>query len=263
MAPKKIVVVGASGTIGSHLVPFLKAKGYEVLTPKREDLLLLDGVEAVINLAGAPILQASKDKILKSRIDSTRRVVAAINRASPRPKLFINASAVGFYGNTGERIVTEAGPQGSGFLADVCHQWEEEAQKAEGSRVVLLRMSMVLSPNAKIVKAFRMGLGARLGSGEQWMSFIDIDDLLAAVEHAIQHEELQGPINLSSPNFLQNKDFTKALAKSLHRPAFFAIPAWFLRLALGKLADETVLTSQKIYPQKLLDSGFIFSKSPP
>ncbi len=265
MATSKVVVIGSSGTIGSYLVPFLQAKGYEVICPKRGEIqhLLLDGVAIVINLAGQSIVQGRwtqgrKDEIYKSRVDITRLIVQAIERAKIAPKLFISASAIGFYGNTGDRDVTEADARGEGFLADVCAKWEEEAKKATDVRVVLLRMAMVLAPNAKIVKAFRLGLGATLGSGTQWVSSISIDDLLAAIEHIMQHDELSGPVNASSPHFFTNKEFTKALAKSLHRPAFFRIPAWFLRIILGQLAEETILSSQRVYPKKLLDSGFKF-----
>jgi len=262
-----IFITGASGTIGSALVPFLQGLGHTVHTLRRNGPIKLPkGCDVVINLAGAPIAgrwnARRKKEILESRVQTTKHLVDAM-RINP-PRLLISASAIGFYGNCCEVAIDEDIRQGSGFLADVCQQWEQEALKAQefGTRVVLLRLGMVLSVHggalAKMLPAFRLGLGAELGSGRQWTSWISIQDLLSIIDYCIKTEALEGPVNAVSPQPVTNKEFTEILARAVNRPAIFRAPAWFLRLIFGEFADEALLSSAKVFPKKLRNSGFEF-----
>lgn len=258
-----ILIVGASGTIGQQLVPYLCSLGHTVKVLQRNTPVDLTGVDTVINLAGSPITkrwnQAVKEEILKSRIETTKRLVDAMQKRPPL--LFISASAVGYYGNCNDMVVTENSPCGNGFLAEVCNLWEYEANRAS-CRVITLRLGMVLTPNGGALKmmlpAFRLGLGASLGSSNQWVSWISMRDLLACFTHCIKERALSGPVNAVSPFPVTNREFTKALAHALKRPAWFNAPSWLLRLGLGELADEMLLSSTKAVPTKLLDSGFHF-----
>lgn len=265
----KILVTGASGTVGSALVPYLVGQGHDVVAYKRSAPCSLEGFDVVINLAGSPIMEgrwnsARKEKILKSRVETTKQLVDAMRVCKKRPGVLISASATGIYGDSGSSMVTELAPQGTGFLADVCSQWEYEAIQAseQGVRVVLLRIGMVLTPKGgalrKMLPAFRLGLGASLGSGQQWMSWISMRDLVRAIQHCIVTDALSGPVNAVAPNPVTNKEFTASLAKALRKPAWFKAPAWLLRLILGELADEAILSSTRVMPEKLLKSGFIF-----
>lgn len=265
----KLLVTGASGTIGSELVPYLVGRGYDVVAYQRSAPCSLEGYDVVINLAGAPIARGRwtcvrKETILNSRVATTRQLVQAMSVCKKPPRLLISASATGFYGDQGSCVVTEDVPRGTGFLADVCSQWEQEASASGklGVRVVLLRIGMVLTPKGgalkKMLPSFRLGLGASLGSGRQWMSWISMRDLLAAIEHCIVTSSLYGPVNAVAPHPVTNKEFTQVLAKSLHRPAWFWAPAWLLRLVFGQLADEAILSSCRVAPQKLVKSGFQF-----
>ncbi len=263
-----ILIAGASGTVGSELVGYLRSLGHNVVTLTRNAQVDLDGVDVVINLAGSKIIAgrwtcAKKEEIYKSRIETTKKIVDAIKVAKRPPKLFISASATGYYGNTGDRQVAEDAPCGSGFLASVCKAWEHEAEQASQiTRVITLRMGMVLTPKGGALKrmlpAFYLGLGATLGSGNQWLSWISMRDLLSCVNYCIQTPTLFGPINAVSPQPITNKEFTKALARAVHRPAWFRIPSSLLHIALGELADEAILSSIKATPSKLLASGFQF-----
>ena len=270
---KKILVAGASGTIGTELVLHLQASGYEVCclqrvdpqapyywNPEKGELdVSLEGFDAVINLAGSPIIggrwgKNQKEKIYKSRIEPTKALVEAMSRSRYPPKVFISASATGIYTS-------------GGFLADVCTQWEAEAQKASfyGVRVALLRIGIVLTKKggilAKMLPSFRLGFGAIMGSGKQWMSWISIQDLVLCIQHVIETEALYGPINAVAPNPVTNEEFSKSLAKALHRPCWLRIPSWVLCFILGEMAEETVLSSVKVYPDKLRESGFRFQDS--
>jgi uncharacterized protein (TIGR01777 family) len=283
----RIVVGGASGTLGSNLVPFLQNKGHEVTVLERkknlsegsifwdpENKMLspsqLEGFDVIINLSGYPVMcgrwtPAKMEKIRSSRVDSTRLLVDAICTLKHPPQLFISSSAIGYYGDCGDKRVTEESPLGAGFLASVCQEWEEEAKKAESSgvRVVRLRTGIVLTPKggalATMLSIFRLGLGGKISSGNQYMSWIAIDDFLALIQFIIDTPELSGAINATSPTPVTNKTFTKTLAKVLHRPAIFPVPAWGLRLVFGKCADEALLIGSKVYPEKLLAAGFSFS----
>lgn len=265
----KILIAGSSGTIGSELIPALQAAGHEVVAFRRQGSQSLEGFDAVINLAGAPIAGGRwnsqvKEKILVSRIETTKHLVEAMRACQRPPKVLLSASATGFYGDRGDEALAEDAPQGTGFLADVCAQWEHEAKKAEefGVRVVCLRIGMVLTPKGgalyKMLRAFRLGLGAKLGSARQWVSWINIQDLVASVLWCLETSSIKGAVNVVSPTPVSNKDFTAILAKVLNRPALFRAPRWVLRLVLGDFADEVLLSSTKALPNKLLSSGFQF-----
>jgi len=238
----KIGITGSHGTVGKSLVPFLQKEGYSVIGLPREGIDL-SGVDVVINLAGSPIFEWNKKEILNSRVETTKNLVEAMKSAPP--KLFISASALAE----------------GGFLGTVCKQWEEEAQKAP-CRVVLLRLGVVLTPTGgalkKMLLPFRWGLGAILGTGEQWMSWVSMDDLLSIILFCIKNENISGPVEAVSPTPITNKEFTLWLAKKLHRPCLFRAPEWLLRPILGDFADEVLLASSKFYPTKLQASGFTF-----
>ena len=280
----RIAIAGSSGLIGSELVKSLRADGHEVLRLVRRaataptevswnpatgeiDLNALSGVEAIINLAGAGVgdrlwTKKYKQKILQSRLDSTNTIVAAA--ITLRPKVLINASAIGWYGETGDNAVTEADANGTGFLADVVKQWEAATAPAAaaGIRVVLSRTGLVISKNGgawgRLLPIFKLGLGGKFGSGKQVWSFISMTDEIAALKFALETESLSGPVNLTAPNPATNSEVTKELGKALKRPTFLAVPAFLLKAVLGEFSQE-ILGSSRVIPQKLIDSGFNFS----
>ncbi len=269
----KILVTGSSGTIGSELMPYLQALGHEVVAfrrPSSSNNQSLVGFDAVINLAGAPIAAGRwnsrvKEKIVASRVETTKYLVEAMRACKKPPGIFLSASATGFYGDRGDEVLTDDSLKGKGFLADVGSQWEYEANRAQefGVRVVCLRIGIVLSSKGgalyKMLPAFRLGLGAKLGSGSQWMSWISIQDLLSIMQWCLVTESAAGAINAVSPMPVLNEEFTKTLANVLHRPAWFRAPAWLLRLMLGEMADALLLASTRVKPKKLLASGFEFT----
>lgn len=279
----KVAIAGATGFIGTRLSSFLKSKGHEVVRIVRKnaevddilwnpavheiDTQKLEGIDVIINLAGENIAggrwsRRRKENILKSRVDATETLSKAVQRLSRPPQLFINTSAIGIYGNRGDEVLTESSPSGTGFLAEVCQQWEKAITYIPQTRVVILRFGAVLSAEGgmleKMLIPFKMGLGGVIGTGEQYISWIDIDDLLAVFEYVINHNHLSGPYNAVSPAPVTNYDYTKALGKTLHRPTFFAMPAFVARLAFGEMADEMILSSQKALPAKLVSEGFVF-----
>ena len=227
----------------------------------------LCGADAVVNLAGASIFSywtdAVKKKIYESRVATTRNIAAAIGPAPGRETVLVSTSAVGYYGDRGDELLTEASPRGEGFLADVSRDWEAEAFSAEnqGARVVVARFGIVLGKNGGALKqmlpAFRFGLGGPLGDGRQWFPWIHMDDLLSAILFALTENALQGPINLTAPNPVQNRTFVKALGRVLRRPALIPVPGCVLKTLMGELG-EVLLSSQRVLPVKLLDSGFRF-----
>jgi len=282
----KVVIAGGSGLIGEALVPALRAAGHEVRRLVRRaaagvDELSwdpaagrlaphdLEGTEVVINLAGENIAGGRwtanrRERILRSRVDATRTLVAAMAAVSRPPGIFLSASAVGYYGDCGDELVTESNEMGLGFLPGVCLAWETHASGAarRGTRTVLLRFGVVLAAEggalAKMLPLFRAGLGGRLGDGQQWMSWISIDDAIGAILHAINDGRIMGPCNLVAPGVVTNAEFTRTLAKVLGRPAVLPVPGWALRLVLGSMADEALLGSTRAVPQRLQKANFRF-----
>jgi uncharacterized protein len=286
MAPRTIVVSGASGLVGSALVPALEREGHRVLRLVRHearsqseirwnpsarlfDPRLISSVDVVVNLAGEPIAKrwtsSRRRRIRSSRVDGTEVLVSAIEKAGRSSVTLINASAVGFYGDRGDDVLDEKQAPGRGFLAEICRQWENAANaaaKKKGTRVVTMRTGVVLAVNGGALKMmlppFRFGLGGRLGSGRQWMSWIAIEDLVRAIIWIIEHPEISGPVNMTSPNPVKNSEFTAALGDAIRRPTILPIPGVALRLLFGEMAEETLLASQRAVPKVLTDSGFVF-----
>ena len=286
----QILMTGASGLVGTTLTAELRAAGDTVnrfvrpgtdsthsnsgdvtWDPQTGEMNLpaAEGADAVINLAGASIgggrWTANRKALLRSsRVDLTEHLVTALARLKSPPKIFISASAIGFYGDRGEESLTEASSSGKDFLSKITRDWEAAAIKAEqfGARTVLARFGIILSKNGgalpQMLTPFKLGAGGKLGSGEQWMSWISLDDAITAIRTAITDANLSGPINIVAPNPARNADFTRALAKVLHRPAILPAPAFALRLALGEMADALLLSSQRVVPEKLTQQHFKF-----
>lgn len=272
-----ISVTGASGFLGRHLVVDLKAEAHEVHVLGRDRWDTLSGQEpppesleradAIVNLAGEPVAQRwtaeTKKRIRTSRVDGTRHLVNALSTLSRRPKVLISASAIGIYGDRGDEVLTEQSGSGIGFLAQVTEDWESAARLAEalGIRVVLLRFGVVLGRDggalAKMLPIFRWGLGGKLGSGRQWMSWIHVADVTALIRHALATDSLRGPINATAPNPVSNSEFTRTLAGALHRPGIFPVPAFALKLAYGQMAS-VILASQRVLPAAAESAGFRF-----
>jgi len=230
----------------------------------------LAGVDTVINLSGANVAAGRwtpkyKQEIVSSRVDTTLALVDAITRLNPQPRVLICASAIGIYGDRGDELLTEAAIPGTGFLADTCVAWETAARAAEnaGIRVVHARFGVVLSPLggalAKLVPLFRLGLGGNLGNGRAWMPWITLDDAVAVLRYCIHEEAISGPVNTVAPQAVTNAEFTRALGAALHRPTVIPAPAFALRLAFGEMADEALLASARVIPEKLGKAGFRFT----
>jgi uncharacterized protein (TIGR01777 family) len=286
----KIAVSGASGLIGGALLPALRADGHEVMvlvrrTPRtadehrwdpqhhRIDPELLADVDAVINLGGTPIrprpfTAGYKERLLRSRIDATTTIseaLAAAVAADPsRPRVLLSASAVGYYGDTGSRTVTEQDPAGSDFLAQVCAQWEAATAPAEaaGVRVVRLRTGLVLDRKAMLIqilgRVFRLGLGGRMGSGQQYWPWISLTDVVGAIRHLLT-ADVSGPVNLTGPAPVTNAEFTRELARQVHRPAVIPVPGFAINLALGEFGRSSVTAGQRALPVCLQESGYRFT----
>lgn len=278
--PQRIAITGASGLIGTALVGLLKSEGHTVQKLVRRpvvspdevtwdpeagtvDLAPLEGVNAIIHLAGAGVSDkrwSSKYRatILNSRLLGTTAIANAA--ATLKPEVFISASAIGWYGETGNRAVTENDRGGDDFLAAVCREWEAAADLAGDVRTVKIRTGLVLDPTGgalgKMLPLFRFGLGGKLGNGKQWWSWITLHDQLRAIRFLLENK-IEGPVNLTSPNPATNQEFTAALARAMHRPALFPAPAIALKIAMGGFSTE-VLGSKKILPEKLLAAGFNF-----
>ena len=263
----RILVTGASGFIGKPLTFFLKSNGHEVIAISHPNELI-DPIDfdAVIHLAGEPLAlgrwsKAKRERILKSRIEGTAQLCRQLEKAPP--KVFISASAVGFYGDRGEELLTEESGAGAGFLSTVCKGWERASAylKTKGVRVVHARFGIVLGPHggvlAKMVPVFKLGLGGKIGRGEQWISWIALEDLIRILDHLLQ-SELAGPVNVCAPESVRQLDFAKTLAEELKRPTWGSVPAWIVRAVLGDQASELLLASAKATPAKLLDSNFAF-----
>lgn len=284
----KVAVAGASGLIGRALCTHLRRAEHEVVRLVRrpvrpgEDAVQwdpgrghldpagLDGVEAVVNLAGAGIgdrrwSAQRKHVITESRIRSTAVLASTVARLDPPPRAFINASAVGFYGDRGDEVLTESAGPGTGFLASLCQDWEAETAPAAeaGVRVVLIRSGLVLTATGgalgRMLPLFRIGLGARLGSGSQWWSWITLSDEVAALVWLLDHD-VSGPVNLTAPGPVTNREFTDTLARVLSRPALLAVPPIGPRTLLGaELADSLLFASANVHPAVLLSAGFSFA----
>ena len=282
----KVAITGSTGLVGNALGKALRARGNDVVQlvrrePRGEDELAWDpssGVaepqrlsecDAVVHLAGENLAArrwsaAQKARIRDSRIQGTRRLVEALGSRADGPRTFLCASAVGFYGDTGDRDVDESAPAGTGFLADLCAAWEAEtAPLAEnGLRVAHLRFGVVLNPGGgalkKMLLPFRLGLGGRLGSGRQGMSWITLEDAVGATLHVLDSTVLNGPVNIVAPTPATNASFTRALGSTLHRPTWFPMPAFAARLAFGELADEALLASTRALPKVLAEHGYVF-----
>jgi uncharacterized protein len=283
-----VAVTGASGLIGSALVRRLTIQGHRVSRLVRRtagpgeiawdpaagslDPAALEGADAVVHLSGENVgarwTTARKARIRSSRVASTRLLSETLAGLQRPPQVMISASAVGIYGDRGDEVLTEESPPGDprDFLVSVAREWEKAAEPArvEGIRVVHPRFGVVLSPAGgalrKMLLPFRLGLGARLGSGKQWMSWISIDDAVQAVHHALTDDNLRGPVNVTSPEPLSNRDFTRTLARVLSRPALLAVPEPVLGLALGEMAEGTILSSARVVPARLLQAGFRFDQ---
>jgi uncharacterized protein (TIGR01777 family) len=230
---------------------------------------LVSGFDVVVHLAGESVVgrwtDAKKKAIRDSRVLGTRNLATALAACEAKPRVFVCASAIGFYGDRGEEVLTEDSPAGRGFLPEVCDEWEDASRIATeaGIRTVNIRIGLVLSPEGgalgKMLTPFKFGLGGRIGSGRQWSSWIHVDDIVGAVRYAISNESLSGPINLVAPDAVRNAEFTKVLASVLRRPAIFPVPGFALRLAFGKqAAEEMLLASLRVQPGKLGSSGYAF-----
>ena len=287
-----ILISGASGLIGSAATSTLSHAGHRVTRLVRQSnsapssaspqtvswdtdhdaslraFLAASPVDTVIHLAGAPIFSlwtaAHKKKIHDSRVIGTQHLAAALATAAQKPRLMVCASAIGFYGNRGSEVLTEESPPGTGFLAHTCAEWEAATQPASaaGIRVVNLRIGIVLAREGgalqQMLPSFNLGLGAQLGRGTQWMSWIALPDLLHAIQFVMAHPEVQGPVNAVAPQPVTNRDFTSTLAKVLKRPAFLAVPEFLLRMAPGGMGEEALLASARVLPDRLTHAGFPF-----
>jgi len=265
----QIAIRGASGLIGSALTDFLKQEGHHLYSIPRHklDKEKLEGLDAVINLAGENISagrwnRAKKERIYDSRIQSTKQLVKALNQLQSPPKLFLSASAIGYYGIHPAGICDESSPAADDFLAHVCADWEKEAGLYQGGRQVCARFGVVFSSDggalAKMRLAFSLGVGGVLGNGEQKISWITIDDLVAALYQIIVNPSFTGAVNICTPHPVTNRELTHSLGKVLHRPTLVPMPAFLARLFFGQMAEAMLLSSCAATPKALLDHGFSF-----
>lgn len=286
--PVRVAITGATGLIGGALAEALRERGDEVLSVSRsaggEDTLRWDprgggledprgfsGVDAVVNLAGESIAgrwtEAKKERIRQSRVAGTRAVVAAIAEADPRPRVLVNASAVGFYGARKDEILHEDSGPGTNFLAEVTRDWEQAAAELEAIedppvRLCLARFGVVLAEQGgaleQMLTPFRLGVGGRIGDGRQWMPWVHLADVVAALLHMLDDGEASGPYNVVAPAPVRNREFTRSLGRALRRPTVLPLPKLGVKLALGEMGEALLLDSQRATPARLLDEGFQF-----
>lgn len=287
----RILVSGASGPIGTALLPSLKSSGARISRLTRKGAAqpasdeqqipwdpaqpiaaeAVSGFDAVIHLAGESIVgrwtAAKKKEIRNSRVNGTRNLARALAQAKDKPRVFICGSAIGYYGDRGDEVLDEASAPGTGFLPEVCVEWEASAKTAvqAGIRTVLMRTGVVLSPKGgalgKMLTPFKMGVGGRIGNGRQWMSWIDVQDVIGAIHHILKAELLQGPVNMGAPKPVTNEEFTRTLASVLSRPAILPVPGFVVKLAFGEMGETALLGSQRVEPAQLIGSGYPFQFS--
>ncbi len=283
----RILISGSSGLVGTALSNALRADGHTVgrlLRPGKQaaagdvrwnpdsgeiDLAAMEGAEAVVNLAGASIgegrwNEGRKGILRSSRVDATRQLVESLPKLQRPPRTIVSASAIGYYGDRGEEVLTETSPPGNDFLAQLARDWEAAALGAErfSIRAVTLRFGVILAEHGgalpRMLPPFKMGLGGRLGSGKQWMSWLTIEEAVHLVRFATENPDLRGPVNAVAPNPVRNAEFTRMLGLVLHRPAVFPVPSFVLRVALGEMANPLLLASQRVVPEKLTGLGYSF-----
>ncbi|MCZ6486100.1 MAG: TIGR01777 family oxidoreductase [Acidobacteria bacterium] len=289
----KLAVTGATGLVGGALCQNLIQAGHQVVALARNPekareklptveavawdatsghppIEALEGLDAVVHLAGEPVAAGRwtsqrKKMIRESRVAGTRNLVEGLSHCQNPPKVLVSGSAIGYYGTQGDGLLEETNHPGNDFLAELCQQWESEAKRAtdSGVRVVLVRSGLILAREGgalpRMLPPFKMCVGGPLASGTQWMSWIHIKDELEAIEYAIEHDEIEGPLNLTAPNPVTNEEFSRTLARVLRRPAFFRVPGFVLRLLLGEMAETLLLKGQRVLPKKLEQSGYQFS----
>jgi uncharacterized protein len=282
----KILITGAGGLIGTELQRVFAAKGYDMLLASRsepaderhirwsvEDGFIdpekLEGIDAVVHLAGESVsglrwTDEKKKAIRDSRVLGTRNIVNAVSKLKAKPKVFVASSAIGFYGERGDEELTESSEAGDNFLAQVCREWEAESRRAEdaGIRTVLLRTGIVLSKDGgalgTMLLPFKLGVGGVVGSGKQWMSWISMEDQLAAIEFVMENDNIRGAVNSVAPHPVTNQQFTKTLGEVLYRPTFLPLPEFAVSMVFGEMGDALLLASTKVLPKRLEDAGFEF-----
>ncbi len=291
----KLAVTGATGLVGGALCQHLIQAGHQVVALARNPekareklptvevvawdatsghppIDALEGLDAVVHLAGEPVAAGRwtsqrKKMIHESRVAGTRNLVEGLSHCQNPPKVLVSGSAIGYYGTHGDELLEETSHPGNDFLAELCQQWESEAKRAtdSGVRVVLVRSGLILAREGgalpRMLPLFKMCVGGPLASGTQWMSWIHIKDELEAIGYAIEHDEIEGPLNLTAPNPVTNEEFSRTLARVLRRPAFFRVPGFVLQLLLGEMAETLLLKGQRVLPKKLEQSGYQFSFS--
>ena len=287
----RVLVSGISGPIGTALLPTLKASGAQITRLTRGGARYpahsagdehhipwdpaqplsanaVSGFDAVVHLAGESIVgrwtDEKKRKIRDSRVLGTQNLAQALAQAKEKPQVFLCSSAIGYYGSRGDEILQEESAPGEGFLPDVCREWEAATQAAAdaGIRTVQIRTGVVLSPKGgalgKMLTPFKLGVGGRIGDGRQWMSWIDVQDMVGAIHHILKSDLLHGPVNMVAPKPVTNEEFTKTLASVLSRPAIFPVPAFVVKLAFGEMGETVLLGSQRVEPTRLVTSGYPF-----
>ncbi len=284
----KILISGASGLVGTHLIPTLREKGHEIHRLVRkaprgadeiewdaqkglrpEEQAKLENFDAVVHLAGDNVASeswsaAKKRRIKESRTVGTRVLVEALGRCQTPPQILVSASAIGFYGDRGDEVLTEESPPGEGFFPEVCSEWEREAEKAAdfGARVVMPRIGVVLTKDGgaleKMLTPFKFGVGGTIGGGRQYMSWIALADLIRIFHFALEKNDLRGPVNATAPNPSTNEEFTKALGRALNRPTVLPVPEFAVKLMFGEMGQTLLLEGCRVVPRRLLDAGFEF-----